>query len=80
MAKDATQAYVEQYLGVLGEDVKEQNERIAELDAWLEADDIWEHERAKMFMASVLILRALSTATSIVSISLAEEHHHVDTQ
>ena len=51
MAKFGTEAYVQQYLGVLGEDVKEQNERIAELDAWLEADDIWEHERAKTMMA-----------------------------
>ena len=33
MAKDGTEAYVQQYLGVLGEDVKEQKERIAELDA-----------------------------------------------
>ena len=43
MAKFGTEAYVQQYLGVLGEDVKEQNERIAELDAWLEAEDRWEH-------------------------------------
>ena len=47
MAKDGTEAYVQQYLSVLAQDVKEQNERIAELDAWLEAEDLWEHQREK---------------------------------
>ena len=45
MADKSPEAYVQQYLSALAQDVDEQAEAIEELYAWEEAQDRWEAER-----------------------------------